>query len=302
MAFSTITWLFLIGTIVLSLTTLWFAYILFRRFLRKKTIGTVYLLMVFGVIALAENINSISLWLSAYRAAPETLTGTFQIFYVSLYCLGLIFLYFFGNRHIIDDNEIIRTLYGVLTGVIVGVITSLNMVELFGAEMPPGFHSLDRGIIGGTNLVEYTPSLFLSLILLIPVALLILFRIAVKLAVVQQRITEPIAKRGTQYIMLSFISIAITLGGAIFFITPALIKIPALTVLGQVIRIVFTTLSMLFGYLGWVMPEWIRRRIRKKAWIVKELSQAETIQKDYKFTTSKTINDELIKAKEVSEP
>ncbi|MBD3190186.1 MAG: hypothetical protein GF308_06065 [Candidatus Heimdallarchaeota archaeon] len=301
MEFSAITWLFLIGTIILSLTTIWFVIILFQRFLRKKTIGTVYLLMVFGAIALAENINSISLWLSAYRVAPETLTGTFQIFYVSLYCLGLIFLYFFGNRHIIDDNEIIRTLYGVLTGVIVGVITSLNMVELFGAELP-GFHSLDRGIIGGTHLVEYTPSLFLSLILLIPVALLILFRIALKLAFVQRRIKEPIAKRGTQYIMLSFISIAITLGGAVFFITPALIKIPALTVLGQVIRIVFTSSTMLFGYLGWVMPEWIRRRIRKKAWIVKELSRAETIEKGYTFTTSKTINDELLQAKEVSEP
>jgi hypothetical protein len=259
------------------------------------------MMVAFGMIAFGEMFYTISLWLGAFEVGSKISTGILQALFINLICLAILYFYYFSTRHILKDNDLVKSIIIVLTTEIIAVVTTLMFTKVLGGSL-----MVEGGVeflLGGTNLTVFAPIWYMLIILFTPLVNFILIRIISNLAIIRDKITEPVAKRGTLFITLSIISLTLSIS----FLTPLLIpqvnNYPLVIVILQFLRLVSTFCAMTFGYLGWVFPDWLKKRIRAKAWIAQELKKIDGKELNYSYSSSHNKSEiKSVAIKEVSEP
>ena len=104
--------------------------ILLRLFFKKKTIGTALLLVFHSCITIAEILNTFGLWYFAFVSEESILSKISELAFVLFYAVGYLFLYIFANRHILQDNDIVKGLTTTILSLIVGIIFGIMIGEI----------------------------------------------------------------------------------------------------------------------------------------------------------------------------
>ena len=294
--------LFLVTSIFVAAAPFLFSLLMNYTFYRKRTIGTLYLLISFGMISASEILNTVSIWLGALNPADKITVYWLQAFFVNLYGLSMIYFYLFSTRHILRDNDIVKSITAVILGEGLAVITTLLIVFIRGGTI--NFPAVAEYTLAGTEIPVISPSAILLLAIYVPIVTVILIRMLISLFILSRKITDPVAKRGTTYITISVY--ALTSVMVIFILMQLEVINTNLYVMFflQISKIIALTLMLVFGYLGWILPDWLKKRIRSKAWIVQAFKKVEGKEIDYAYSSSMNIKDtsKNIEIKEVSDP
>ncbi len=253
-----------------------FVIILFRQFFKKRTIGTILLAICYFLINLAGIFQLVAKLIMINHSDEKIITGIFQQAYLLLGIVGLLFLYYFANRHILQDSDLVKSLtvisLSILISIVVGAITS----EIVHQIENPIFHVANYDEILELSAVIPTP--LLSFGIIIAIFSLIHVRIIIAIIRIRRGLEKKLTKFGFTFILLSVISLAsatlvISLN-ALPFVKDSIIAILVL----QNFRIFFSISGVVLGYLGWIMPDWLKRRIRGKSWIASQFSKEITPQ------------------------
>ncbi|MBD3193041.1 MAG: hypothetical protein GF308_20560 [Candidatus Heimdallarchaeota archaeon] len=268
---ATTTWIYLINLLIASSVMGIFVVILFIRFLKKKTVGTMLLTLSYLFLTLGELTVIGEIIYIATPLEDKLILGIAQIGFVVFYALGYLFLYFFGNRHILEDNDLLKALTTVFLTLSVGLFSGLMLSEMIHQVAEPLFYTSEFSTI--LQIDRPAPNTWVSVILFIPIFLLVHVRLIVKTNQIRKAIKNPIIKRGFTYILLSIVGIILSTVvislEAIAGLTDSLYPLFIL----QILRIGLIIGSIALGYLGWIMPKWLKRRIRGKAWIAKQIER-----------------------------
>jgi len=106
---------------------------------------------------------------------------------------------------------------------------------------------------------------------LVPTSVIFVFgRIVVKGITMQRHSKDIVAKKGLTYVLVA--SVLHILGAAsrtLFYWIEAIRNLPILSALIFAFGVIATFVALILYYLGWVMPEWLKRRFREQAWFAK---------------------------------
>jgi len=301
MALTAETWFYLISSLFLGIFSLLYSIVMFYSFIKKKTLGTAFLMFTFTLLGLGEFTNALSYWFEAFDISTYITSGILQSLFVNLVALSILFFYFFSTRNILRDNEFVKSLMGVFMGENVAVVTTtMFTVLLLGHDLY--VQTTQTFFLPNTNIEIFAPTAILSSILFIPLILIILLRVFYNLIVIRRKITEPVPRRGITFIGISILSLIGSTLTLMLFYLPQIYTNSGAMIFLQSLRLSSTILRVIFGYLGWILPDWLKKRIRGKAWIVKTLKQRAGMPITYAFSSSRDIKEKTINLKEVSEP
>lgn len=294
------TWYFLITSLLIALFSLAFSLVMTNTFLRKRTMGSSYMMIAFTMIALGEICNTISFWIGGFIPSNKIATGSFQALYINLISLSIIYFYYFSTRHILRDNELVRSLVVILLAETTAVVTTTMFTTILGGHM--NFYVTEEFTLANTQIPIIAPSYILLLALFVPLAIFILLRMSINLGSIRRRISDPVGKRGTLFINLSVISLTLNTIAFMGMQIPAVNDHAILVMAIQGLKVIFTFTTLIFGYLGWVLPDWLKKRIRGKAWIVQATKKQSGKHLSIAFSSSEDAKVEQIGIQEVSEP
>ena len=247
---------------------------LFRNFLRKKTTGTLILFASYLIIGIGAIIGAVDYTIEIIQI-NITVIGLLQSIATLLPLIGLMLIYIFSCRHILKDNEVAKALHLIVISFFVGIIfmiylmAVLNLTPQFNDYiLPPGetaaWYQMIRTNISNTGL--FNLSITATAFIITGIQIYINLRIIVRSLILSRRTDKIVRKRGLQMIALGLIVYLIA--GMIISLE---IAVPwpegsvAPTIFWTLRKLVFLA-SYLILYLGWIMPDWFRRRIRGKTW------------------------------------
>lgn len=294
-----IEWFYLISSLIISFISIGFAGTMITSFYRKRSVGSSFMMVSFIMIALGETLLTISLWLSAFGARIENI-GILQVLFLNFICLAIIYFYYFSTRHILRDNELLKSYLLILSIELIAIVSVLTLTSIFGIEVKY-LGGIDFQL-PGTDITVFAPVWYMLIALFTPLVNFMLIRMIINLSQIHRKITDPVAKRGTTYIAYSVIALTTSLSFLTPFLIPQINSTPAIGVILQLLRLVATFLTMIFGYYGWVFPEWLKKRIRSKAWIVQAFKKIEGQELNYSYSSSKDTKVHEVPVQEVSDP
>ncbi len=182
------------------------------------------------------------------------------------------FLYIFACRHILKDNEIVRIFIFAFLMFFFGMATALVGYDVF-ASSPVYSLLLDDLYVNPlffSEAVSITPQLFtvsyylvIQLVQII-VSIYVTGRIGWRAWRLSRKSDQPVRKRGLQTIGLG--TILYLLGGMLSAFDAQLATIPALMMTIAALRALSFAGAYVLMYLGWIMPTWFRKMIRKRSW------------------------------------
>ncbi|MEA2071049.1 MAG: hypothetical protein U9O98_07135 [Asgard group archaeon] len=269
MAYTIPFWFALIQGFIVSAASLIFMIVMILNFYKKKTMGTALLAFMYGSMFFTQLGNTLFILFSAIN--PYTLIQKISLVgYLSSLALVYIFLYFFASRHILKDSDIMKVITSIFVVGVSFAIIAIVGYELI-AEVPnPVFTYTHEQ--AATGLSQVLPNVLASIIVYVPLLVLVQFRLLISMTrtYLSKKQKDPIRRRGFLYILLSVCSLFITMLLTVLFTIEGISKV-GITVL-YVARAIFVLLTLYFSYVGWILPNWFKRRIRKKAWISDKLS------------------------------
>ena len=95
----------------------------------------------------------------------------------------------------------------------------------------------------------------------------IIYSISVNL--IRNKGQEEIRRRGLRLILFAILLLFLTVLLTVGFTFPFG---PIITILLYVIRAITLISSIFLSYVGWILPNWYRRRIRRQAWISQQIA------------------------------
>ncbi len=246
-------------------------FFLLANFIRKKTIGTALLLISYTLFA-ATSIATL-----LYRS-HFIISGNIDSVLVEMFAtLGPLmllpafgFLYSFACRHILKDSELTRTLFFSALMTFYGAASALVGYDV-------ATHPLvaDRFFVDKIYLVPgelYTASyLHFILIVQIAVSILVTGRIGIRALRLAKKSDQPVRKRGLQTIGIGML--LYLLGGMLSAFDSMIINIQWLMIIVVILRALSFSVAYIAMYLGWIMPAWYRKMIRKKSWFEMQYQQ-----------------------------
>lgn len=269
MAVTVITWVYLIMSSVSAVVNLLLSLLLFANFLRRKTIGTLILAFSFIVTAIGETMFSLTFWLQAFSESVQ-LEVTGVIYYIGMVILSsnTYFYYYFGNRFVIRDNDVYKSLISLVFCVTIGITLGLGTNYILQGIISPGI--VVYGYLPEADLTMYIIGYYLGLSF-VPTSVIFVFgRIVYKGIAMQRQTKDIIVKKGLVYVLVA--SVLHILGAATrtlaFWIEAVRIR-PILSVAIFSAGVIITFIALILYYLGWVMPNWLKRRFREQAWFTK---------------------------------
>jgi hypothetical protein len=292
-----LTWYFLITAIIIIIVNVVFDTILIRQFIKKRTIGTALLTITFIFIGLAELLNATGLWYYVFGSQTSKISGFLQLNFSTLYGMAFLFFYFFAHRHILNDNDVLKAFVSIVLGLVIGVISTMMFTQLRSDE-PQNLYYYGTVLFEGVNIKQYIPSLVAGLILFVPMLLIVLIRIIIRIYQIQKRVENPIAKAGFRFILYSTLSLVLSVATASLFTTPGIGNYPAIITIIQSFRLFFVAIAFLFGYFGWILPDWLKRVIRGKAWIVKQIAQKQQVNYPYSSAENSSSDGVIVQVSE----
>lgn len=255
------TWYFLISALVVCLALVTSVIILIIHFLKTKTQGTILLILTYTLFTIGEILNTIGLWYFSFVSETSPISGYLELSFAFFYAIGYIFFYFFANRHILEDNDLVKSLTAVLLTIFVSVATSFMFSELVNQKVDPIFYN--EVLLTGPNFTQYLPTMISGLIIFIPILLFIHLRILIGIAKIRRSTEDPVLKTGFTFIFYTIISFVLSAIIASAFIMPNVGAHPRLITALQSLRILAVICAVLLGSIGWTLPAWLRKRIKK---------------------------------------
>ena len=272
-ALDTATYFILIAAIINTVFSFTLVIFLFGNFLRKRTVGTFMLLLSYlfftatSIVSIVQRIlfitNGSIMDQTVYMLAslgPLVLLPAFG------------YLYLFACRHILKDNEILRLNIFAMIILFFGIAASVISYDILGTSV--SFHLLTDTFYTNplvfTSLVQVTPFLYtisyhaFVQITQIIVSIYITGRIGWRSLRLARKSDQPVRKRGLQTIGIGVI--LYLFGGMLSAFDAQVSGIPALMITIAVIRSFAFSAAYVMMYLGWIMPTWFRKMIRKRSW------------------------------------
>ncbi|MHA1462192.1 MAG: hypothetical protein ACTSQ0_03890 [Candidatus Heimdallarchaeota archaeon] len=309
-------WFYIIIGVVGSVFFIGFFGVLVRNYFKKRTVGTGLLLLFFGTFILADILTNLGTWTNATMIFGDNsvlVHGYMQIFSLILNLTSFIFFYYFANRHILRDSDITKSFTSIILTLLLGVLGGMMVSELIAEYIPDALAGtygwgLDQEgftqyiAYGGTGTYQFIPHLIAALVIFIPIILIIFVRIIYRLIVIRRNLKEKVARTGVTLILLSVIFIFLERAVAVLFTQEAITNNGALVVTINIIRVLCNISIVVFAYLGWILPDWLKKAIRGKAWIVKSLDKKKVKTQKYSFISSETATTEIQTVVEVADP
>ena len=233
-----------------------------KHFLKTKTQGTILLLFTYSLFTLAEILITAGQWYYTFVSETNPITGYLELSFAFFYAIGYIFFYFFANRHILEDNDIVKSLTSVLLTVIVSLATSFMFSEIVNQAVDPVFYN--EVIINGPNFTQYLPTLLSGLMIILPIFFFIHLRIIFGIAKIRKSIEDPVSKIGFNFIFYTIISFVLSTVIASAFIIPNIGNHPGVITTLHTLRSLIVIVAVFLGYFGWTLPNWLRKRIQNK--------------------------------------
>ncbi len=260
---------------IINFTVLSFLLVLLIiHFFRKRTVGTFLLIMTYASVWINEILVTLAFYLEGlypgnenYLKAAQTMqmTGVFFLVYT------INWMYFFANRHLIRDNDLFKLLYTSIFGAFVGVAGGLAYYDIYtGDRNNPFWYSIIE-LAGADFNLNYPPTQGLRLILIggmFAIGSITYLRLIVRTTRLTRKAKDVVTKKGLRIVSLSILFLWLT-GLVLALYVFGANRIPWLSVLVYLFRGMIVITAVILGYLGWIMPEWLRRRLRGKAWIAK---------------------------------
>ena len=292
MAISNIVLFMVIGSAVVALGSLILSIIMIWNFSRKKTMGTALLAIFYGFIAIYHIIHSVMMIVAAQYNQTNLHKALF-IAYIGTLFLSYFFLYIFAGRHIIPDNDIVKS---IIVVVMIGVnAAALGMMayELFTDITNPILYVLDVK----PYISHYVPIPLVSILLYLTAVLFVEVRMIFQISVtlIRKEIKEELQRKGLQYILYGILSLFVSTLLTIF------ISIPntgdTIFIMLYTIRGILTLLGLYLSFVGWILPKWFIKRVRR-AWIVTKVHIGEEVKTPY--ISSKTIQRTTQEVEEIN--
>ncbi|MBD3191237.1 MAG: hypothetical protein GF308_11365 [Candidatus Heimdallarchaeota archaeon] len=265
---NTLTGYYLIASIISAGMNIFLFFMLIFHFLKKRTIGTLVLSSSFLVTAIGEIIFSAVFW---YQAIAQNVSYEVSkvVFFIGIFILGLnsYFYYFFVNRHIVRDNDFIKSVVALFFVAILSISLGLAIPEILQNPENPTFFV---NVALENTPIQFAVIPLLVFILLLPISSYFAFGRAIYRSIkIQLKSKDPIAKNGFKF---TWIASVLHIIGAAFKIALYIFDfaqqvVPSLFI--YTIGTLTTIVALIFYYLGWVMPPWLKRRLREKAWFTK---------------------------------
>ncbi|NHJ05749.1 MAG: hypothetical protein EAX90_13065 [Candidatus Heimdallarchaeota archaeon] len=241
---------------------------LIANFVKKKTTGTLMLLITYSIFAVTKFITGLSYTLQPFTG-NTFFTDSLQLFSTSFTIVGLIFLYIFASRHILRDSEVMKALHIILISMWVGILGTLTFVD----RIVGGISFANFDVLG-----EYQPlsgqinnlpvNIILSMVFIL-INVYVFLRVSIRSIILARRTDKLLRKRGLQMIGwgLFVYFLGGTLGGLVFSAVGAG---QWLLILLWQLRSLLLTTSYIMMYIGWIMPDWFTRYVRGKTWFEKK--------------------------------
>jgi hypothetical protein len=259
-----ITWTYVVFSWITTAFTLGLVGALFNNFLRKKTTGTLILFASYFIIGTSAILGALVYNLQAVGIVGKV-PGILQSITTLTPQIGLILIYIFACRHILKDNEVVKSLTVMFISFAIGIIFTFYLLGVYEITAPINSEVWYAISTNNPTLDLENISISLLAIILVPIQLYVNARIYVRAFVLSRRTDKEIRKRGL--LLIAWGLVIYMFAG---FIISMEIAIPWTTSVAPLIlwiirKIGFLT-SYVFLYLGWIMPDWFRRRIRGKTW------------------------------------
>ncbi len=244
------------------------------RFLQKKTTGTLLLFFAYVFVGVTSILAALVYNLEVAGVSLSTQTLLQMIASIAP-LLSLTLIYIFSCRHILRDNELLKTLHTIVISIVVGfgltlfVLGAFNITPQFTNFIVPegekaSWWQIKRVPITGTTLYNFSITAISPPVILSQIY--INLRVGIRSFVLAKRTSKAVRKRGLQLIgwgLITYLLAGVIITLEISIHWPVGSAMPpilwALRKLGFVVAYIIL-------YLGWIMPEWLRRRIRGKTW------------------------------------
>ncbi len=288
MALTPIVWFDIFQSIILTLGSFVFVGIMVKNYFKKRTMGTALLTIVYILVAIRHANGVVFNFYSKFNPL-STGHKLSLIIYLTVFILMYYFLYLFGSRHLIRDNDVIR---GIMSAII--LVTTMTIIGMIGYEFYADVENpifVEYSIEPGTNSLQPMPTTIVGAVLYGVILVFVQFRYIFSLSVslIRQKSIDPIKRIGTKYILAAmitfFLDVSLTVAFTIDSLTPVVVAILYVT------RFFLTMASLAFGYIGWILPDWFRKRVRRKTWIATKLAQSE-ISSTATFVTASSFRSE----------
>ena len=280
MAIAALTVYVLVSGAIMLTAAMVFDGILLRQIIKKRTIGTILLFISYVLFTLGEISTISGNYIFSFFPSISNIAAQAQLLYSALYGLGFVFFYFFANRHILQDSDIVKAITSILISFTIGISVSISITEVI-IGVSSNYYNVAE-LVGfvlpsGENMPQYLPSTIIGLLTYIPILIFIQLRIIIKIFRIRRGLENKIAKAGFTYIMFSVLFLVLGTLSSSFFLYDFVQSSPLMNGLFHSLRMFFNSLGFLFGYFGWILPDWLKKRIRGKAWIVKEMNRKQNI-------------------------
>ena len=228
---------------------------------RKKTSGTALLLVVFIMVFINALANPLVYYFQASNPS-STAGGAFVVIFLVAYMLTNFFLYNFSNRHIFNDGPIVQNIINSLILVLTTIVTSIMSYEIaIGVENGIFIQTF---IQSATGVELMLPSVNAGLILYIPIFVGFQLRLILHICyiLIKERDADPVKRIALIFVLLSIFFMVCISVLTFFFTIPDNGErvIQLLHAFGGI----FTLLMIIFGYFGWVLPNWLKKRLQKR--------------------------------------
>lgn len=269
MTFSTIQLLFLIISSVTFVSLSFLVIALFRKYQEKRTIGTMLLLLAYFDSLMADVLIDVSVWLQIFLPNETVEFSTTILMHLStIFLIHVIaFMYFFGNRvALLRDNDVTKVIYTTFFLGLWGAYASLAINEIAQQVANPSYFTIFPVGLEGIFFVFPSMNNWLSLIPIIfmLIGTLTYFRIFYKCFMLARKARNKVERRTNTFNWFSvifYLFTGITL--ALYYLSDN----PYVMTFVFALRGSSIILASVYGYLGWIQPEFIKRGIRDKTHI-----------------------------------
>ena len=247
------------------------------NFIRKKTVGTFMLLTSYFYFSLTSAF-SIVYRLMFILNLGEMNTSIYMIASISPLILlpAFAYLYIFACRHILKDNEIVRinifsiimVFFGIAVSIVAhdNIVSSPNYLEIFG----PAQMAFSEAVLVTPDVFTISFALFIQLFQIV-VSIYVTGRIGWRALRLARKSDQLVRKRGLQIIGLGVL--LYLFGGMLSAFDNSLSAIPGLMITVAVLRALAFASAYIAMYIGWIMPNWFRKLIRKRSWFELQYNQ-----------------------------
>ncbi|MHA1306273.1 MAG: hypothetical protein ACTSO7_04550 [Candidatus Heimdallarchaeota archaeon] len=269
------TWFYIVFSFLTLSVSVFLMGALLNNFFRKRTTGTLILFASYALVGLGGILGAL-IYVFEITSINYRLIGIFQAVVTIVPQIALLIIYIFSCRHILRDNEVVKSLHVMTISGLLGFVTTVFLLGIFrltpqypnfinpDTNVTPAFYRLIRTEIAGTELYNLAVSGLSVILVLIQVYINV--RIIVRAFILARRTDKLVRKRGLQ--MIAWGLIIYLLAGILISLEIGVdwpIGSFAPTIFWTFRKILFTA-SYIILYLGWIMPDWFRRRIRGKTW------------------------------------